>query len=345
MDVADYDFTLPEELIAAFPPDKRDGARMLVLQRQTGETTSSTFTHILEYFQPGDCLILNNTKVIPARLFGKRQGFTGKIEIFLLEPFCNQRCWRCFIKPGRRMKLGTIVDIDRGEGAFFTVQAIQDDGTFVVEFSVEDTDALFAKAGHVPLPPYIKRDDIPEDEERYQTVYAKYSGAVAAPTAGLHFTQEILEKIQAKGVKIAYVTLHVGAGTFQPIKVTHIEDHVMHQEWYELTEKTAKIINETKEQGGRVFAVGTTSVRVMETCANPTTLRVVPGFGKTQLFMYPPTRPLIVDALLTNFHLPKSTLIMLVSCFSSREKVLKAYQQAINERYRFFSFGDCMLLV
>lgn len=343
--INDYDFHLPEGLIAAFPPKERDGAKMMILDRATGATQSRQFTDIVDYFQPGDCLILNNTKVIPARLFGKRRGFTGKIEIFLLEPNQSHRNWRCLIKPGRRMQEGTIVDIDNGDGAYFTVNGKENDGTYLVEFSVDDTDALFQKAGHIPLPPYIKRDDIPEDKERYQTVYAKHSGAVAAPTAGLHFTEQIMEKIRQKGVHISYVTLHVGAGTFQPIKVEHIEEHVMHKEWYELSQETADLINQTKSKGHRVFAIGTTSVRVLESCADKQTSQVVAGTGFTQLFMYPPQRPCIVDALLTNFHLPKSTLIMLVSCFSTREHVFAAYQRAIDEHYRFFSFGDCMLLI
>lgn len=343
--VADYDYELPEELIAFRPCPERSGSRMMVLSRQTGESKIQAFLDFPGYLRAGDCLVLNNTKVIPARIFGRRQGFTGKVEAFLLEPAGEAGTWRCLLKPGRRMKEGTVVEIDRGDGASFTVLANNGDGTFTIGFSSADVDALLDRAGHMPLPPYIQRPDEEVDQDRYQTVYAERRGAVAAPTAGLHFTPEILAQIEAKGVRIVRVTLHVGAGTFMPVKADLLADHVMHEEVYELSTEAAAAVNAAKEAGGRVVAVGTTSVRVLETCAVPGSERVHPGMGRTCLFLHPPKRPQVVDALLTNFHLPRSTLLMLVSSFATREQVLAAYSLAIAYRFRFYSFGDCMLLI
>ena len=343
MKVSDYDYELPEELIAARPCPDRAGSRMLVLSRTTGECRSGQFREFPGLLRPGDCLVLNDTRVIPARLFGRRQGFTGRIEAFLLEPL-GQGEWRCLLKPGRRMKAGTVVEIDGAEAATFTVLGVVGDGTFTIRFQCADVDALLEQVGHIPLPPYIARPDEAVDKERYQTVYADRRGAVAAPTAGLHFTPEILAEIAAKGITVVRVTLHVGAGTFQPVKAEDLADHVMHEEYYELSPAAAASVNATRAAGGRVVAVGTTSVRVLETCADPATRRVIPGTGRTRLFLHPPKRPQITDAVLTNFHLPRSTLLMLVSCFASREQILAAYRFAIANRYRFYSFGDCMFI-
>jgi S-adenosylmethionine:tRNA ribosyltransferase-isomerase len=343
MNVSDYDYDLPEELIAHRPCPDRAGSRMLVLSRATGDCRLGQFREFPSLLRAGDCLVLNDTKVIPARLFGRRQGFTGRVEAFLLEPV-GTGCWRSLLKPGRRMKAGTVVEIEGTDKATFTVVEANGDGTFTIAFQCADVDALLEQAGHIPLPPYIARPDEATDKDRYQTVYAERRGAVAAPTAGLHFTPEILAEIAAKGIQIVRVTLHVGAGTFQPVKADEIADHVMHEEVYDLSPAAAAIINATRAAGGRVVAVGTTSVRVLETCADPATRQVIPGTGRTRLFMYPPRRPLVTDALLTNFHLPRSTLLMLVSCFASREQILAAYQLAIANRYRFYSFGDCMFI-
>lgn len=343
MKVSDFHYELPDELIAQRPAERRDAARMLVMDRSSGACRIRSFRDFPSLLREEDCLVVNNTRVIPARLFGHRQESGGRVEAFLLENL-GDGLWKSMLKPGRRLRPGARVDIEGGNGACYEVIRKQADGSAEIRFSCDDVKSLLERVGAVPLPPYIRRVADSSDTERYQTVYAVQPGAVAAPTAGLHFTPEILTVIREKGTRIAAVTLHVGAGTFKPVSTEHVEDHVMHEESYELTDETASVINTTKTRGGRVIAVGTTSVRVLESCLSPDGNEVVPGTGRTRLFMYPPAKPRITDALLTNFHLPGSTLLMLVSCFSSREHVLNAYALAVRERMRFYSYGDCMFL-
>ena len=343
MRVADFDYELPEELIAQHPAERRELSRLLVVGRGTGACACRTFADFPEYVRAGDCLVVNDTRVIAARLYGRRDPSGGQVEAFALEERGPGR-WQCLLRPGRRLSPGARVLLDGDAGAF-VVTARLDDGTFEVQFDTEDVFALLERAGRVPLPPYIQREASADDRERYQTVYAQRPGAVAAPTAGLHFTPEILAAVVAKGAQVAHVTLHVGPGTFQPVKAERIEDHVMHEEAYEVTEAAAATINATRAAGGRIVAVGTTSVRTLESCADPATGSVRAGSGRTRIFLYPPRRPVAVDALLTNFHLPRSTLLMLVSCFASREHVLAAYRLAVRERFRFYSYGDAMLLL
>ncbi len=326
---------------------------MMVMDRQSGECTIRQFSDIIEYLTPGDTLIFNDTKVINARMYGRKNGLpdAARIEVLLTTPLNppERRAWQCLIKPGKRVPPGSRVQLLNRDGSlsadnpWFTVTEHFEDGSFALEFDTADFEMLQEKCGHIPLPPYIRREDELGDRERYQTVYANEPGAVAAPTAGLHFTCEMLERIKAKGVNQAAVTLHVGPGTFKPVSVEDITEHHMHSERYFLSDETAKLINSTHAAGKRVLAVGTTSVRVLESCAQNGL--AVPGTGSTDIFIYPPYRPQLADMLLTNFHLPQSTLIMLVSAFSSREKVLAAYQLAIREKMRFFSYGDCMLLI
>ena len=344
-----YDYDLPEELIASYPRDKRDSSRMLVLSKLTGETQIKNFVSILDYLSYGDCLVVNNTRVIKARLFGLKEGSGAKIELMLISPINgSNKIWSCFLKPGKRVKEGTKVKLisinsKQKEEAWYTVLKKSEDGAFEVCFDSNNVSQILEKFGNIPLPPYIKRDAEPSDEIRYQTIYSKSLGAVAAPTAGLHFTSEILRKITAKGVNIVELTLHVGAGTFQPVSVKNITDHKMHSEEYFLSEKAAAIINKTKTSGKNVLAVGTTTTRVLQTVAEDNGL-VKSGCGWTDIFLYPPYKPKIVDMLLTNFHLPKSTLLMLVSTFAEKENILDAYEEAIKAKLRFYSYGDCMLL-
>ena len=351
-----FDYQLPEELIAQRPAEKRDFSRMLVLDRADGTCNIRNFADIVEYLEPGDLLVSNNTKVMRARLYGRKNGLPdgAHFEALLLNPYAKGEkaagCrYQAMLKPGKRALPGTMVKLLDHAGALhssaptFTVAERLDDGTFVVDFDTPDQEALQAVYGHIPLPPYIKRGDEGSDFERYQTVFAKVSGAVAAPTAGLHFTAEILEKLAAKGVKRAEITLHVGAGTFKPVSEEIITDHKMHTEYFELTAETAGLINAVRAAGKRVVAVGTTTVRTLESCADAQG-RVHAQKGGTDIFLYPPYKPRAVDMLITNFHLPKSTLLMLVSCFADRNKVLNAYQTAIENRMRFYSYGDCMLL-
>lgn len=344
MDVADFDYELPPELVAQEPPPIRGGARMLVMARDSGDCELTRFSAFPSFLREGDCLVLNDTRVLYARLYGRRVPSGGRVEALLLEAVSGTR-WRCLLRPGRRLRPGQCVAIDEAADAEFRVEGRGDDGTFVVCFDDVDVPALLNDAGHVPLPPYIQRPDVGSDRERYQTVYARTPGAVAAPTAGLHFTPAILDQARAKGVRVVTVTLHVGAGTFRPVKAARVEDHVMHEERFVLGEETADAISACRARGGRVIAVGTTAVRTLESCVVPGTRTVAPREGRTQLFLHPPHTPQVVDALLTNFHLPKSTLLMLVASFSSVERVLAAYELAVRERMRFFSYGDCMLLV
>ena len=336
--LSDYDYDLPDELIAQVPAEHRSESRMLTMRRSDGACEAKSFSDFPSYLKPGDCLVLNDTKVIPARLYGKK-ATGGHVEALLLDEI-KSGLWTAMLKPGRRLKDGTKVSIDGCDASFEVVS--RDDGDFTIRFDTDDVHAMLEQAGHMPLPPYIDRNDEDADKLRYQTVFASTPGAVAAPTAGLHFTPEILKTIEAMGVTITKVTLHVGAGTFLPVKEERVEDHRMHFERYAVSESAAATINTAKANGGRIVAVGTTSVRTLESSVEDGC--VVAGAGSTDLFMYPPTKPQIVDMLLTNFHLPKSTLLMLVSCFSTRENLLAAYQVAIGERMRFFSYGDCMLV-
>ncbi len=338
-----FDYDLPEELIAQAPAVPRDAARMMVLHRGSGRSELRTFREFPTFLRSGDCLVLNDTRVVPARLFGKRAGSGGRVEVLLLREIGGGR-WQCMLRPGRRLRTGDRVTLD-GADATITVAGRSVGGTFEITIDVPDAAALIERVGHMPLPPYIRRPDTREDRTRYQTVYARKPGAVAAPTAGLHFTREVLESIEDRQVAVARVTLHVGPGTFRPVKSEHVENHVMHTEPYELPPAEAAKINRTVRGGGRVIAVGTTSVRVLETLAEGDSGRVRPGAGETRLFLHPPARPRVANGLLTNFHLPRSTLLMLVCTFASTEHVLAAYRRAVQQRFRFYSYGDCMLVV
>ena len=352
-----FDYSLPEELIAQRPAEKRDRSRMLVLERKSGKCVIRDFSDIVEYLEAGDLLVSNNTKVMRARLYGKKNGLSegASFEALLLNPHpAGEKVpgtrYQAMLKPGKRALPGTWVKLLDHSGELlndapgFTVAERLEDGTFVIDFDTAEQEALQEKFGHIPLPPYIKRGDEGSDFERYQTIFAKVSGAVAAPTAGLHFTVDVLARLAAKGVRRAEVTLHVGAGTFKPVSEEIITDHKMHTERFELSQETADLINATRAAGKRVIAVGTTTVRTLESCADENGT-VHARSGATDIFLYPPYQLRSVDMLVTNFHLPKSTLLMLVSCFADREKVLNAYQTAIENKMRFYSYGDCMLFI
>ena len=331
--VSDFDFELPEELIAQKPAEPRDSARLMVLNKSSGEIEHRVFRDIKEYLKEGDVLVLNNTKVIPARLLGKK--ITGaKIEVFLLEKM-EDGVWKCLVKPGPKMKIGSEL-IFKG-GLSGKVVARNEDGTRIIEFSSKKDGEIF-KSGETPLPPYIKNREV--DPEKYQTVYAQKEGAVAAPTAGLHFTKELLDEIEKSGVKTTYITLHVGLGTFRPVKVENVEEHTMDEEFYHVPKGTIETVRNAK---GRIIAVGTTVVRTLETVARLPERKEYTG--KTDIFIYPPFEFKLVDALITNFHLPRSTLIMLVSAFAGLDLIKKAYKIAIDKKYRFFSFGDAMFIL
>lgn len=340
MKVSDFYFELPEELIAQVPLENRDESRLMIVDKSTGELEHKRFKNIINYLNPGDCLVLNNTRVMPARLIGEKQDTIAKIEFLLLKRI-DERRWEALVKPGKRLKEGARVSFGNGELTGI-VQEIKENGNRIVEFEYEGIfETVLDKLGQMPLPPYIKEKL--EDKERYQTVYSKTVGSAAAPTAGLHFTNKLLEDIKAKGVNVVFLTLHVGLGTFRPVKVEKIEEHDMHSEYYELSSEGAQIINRTKESGGRVIAVGTTSCRTLETIGNEQGL-VKEQNGWTDIFIYPGYKFKIVDALITNFHLPESTLIMLVSALAGRDNIIRAYKEAVDESYRFFSFGDAMFL-
>jgi len=338
--VEDFDYELPEELIAQTPLEKRDASRLLVLDKETGRIEHQHFRDILDYLKEGDTLVLNDTKVLPARLIGEKEETKAVIEILLLKNM-EEDNWECLVKPARRVKVGTVVSF--GEGLLKAKCTKElDDGIRYFELDYKGIlYEILDKLGTMPLPPYIHENL--KDQSRYQTVYAKEVGSAAAPTAGLHFTTELLERIKQKNISICYVTLHVGLGTFRPVKVEKIEDHEMHSEYYHMSEEVAKKLNETKKNGGRIISVGTTSTRVLETIQSKyNEFRKCSGF--TDIFIYPGYQFKGVDCLITNFHLPKSTLIMLVSALAGREAILKAYQVAVEKKYRFFSFGDAMFI-
>ena len=340
MKVSDFDFYLPEELIAQCPLKERDSSRFMVVDIKTGEIEHKVFHDVIDYLKKGDTLVLNNTRVMPARLIGEKEETGGKIEFLLLKRIEGDK-WECLAKPGKKAKVGAMFTF--GEGKLkAVVREIGLEGNRVIEFIYNGIfEEILDELGQMPLPPYIHEKL--DDRERYQTVYSKEKGSAAAPTAGLHFTEDLLEKIREKGVNIAFVTLHVGLGTFRPVKVESIDEHIMHSEYYELDEENAKIINDTKKRGNRVIAVGTTSTRTLETIGNENG-EVRAQSGWTNIFIFPGYKFNIVDALITNFHLPESTLIMLVSALAGKENIMNAYKKAVEEKYRFFSFGDSMFI-
>ncbi len=348
MHIKDFDYDLPVELIAQKPADKRENSRLLVVHRDTGKVEHKHFYNILDYINKGDCLVLNNSKVLPARLFGVKQETGAKVEFLLIKRIEGDR-WETMVKPGKRLKAGDVVDFANDFSAL--VVGNGEDGTKIVDFNYE---GIFLERleelGSMPLPPYIERASELEDKDRYQTVYCKTEGSVAAPTAGLHFTEELLCKAKEKGVRIAYVTLHVGIGTFKPVSCEKIEEHHMHFEEYEISEESAKIINSTKNEGGRIISVGTTSTRTLESAAIPFESGNIIDTKdhiarETDIFIYPGYKFKIIDSLITNFHLPKSTLLMLISALYNREDIMRIYQIAVEEKYRFFSYGDAMLII
>jgi S-adenosylmethionine:tRNA ribosyltransferase-isomerase len=342
VDVQQFDFELPERLIAQHPLKDRTASRLLVLDKRTGEMAHRRFTDLVEYLRPGDVLVLNDSRVLPARLIGEKAGTGAKIEVLLLKSLGDDR-WETLVKPGKRVKPGT--EVVFGDGLLRCVcEEVTETGGRIVRFQYEGIFyEILDQLGTMPLPPYIHEQL--EDQERYQTVYARERGSAAAPTAGLHFTQEYLRQIAEKGVEIAYVTLHVGLGTFRPVTADVVEEHVMHAEYYDIPPETAEAVNRAKAEGRRVIAVGTTSCRTLETVGGLHDGRLAAGSGWTDIFIYPGYRFRIIDGLLTNFHLPKSTLVMLVSALAGRENVLRAYRTAVAEEYRFFSFGDAMLIL
>ncbi len=340
MDVKDFYYELPQELIAQDPLFDRSGSRLMVLNRKDGGISHQVFRDIVQYLNPGDCLVVNNTKVIPARLYGVKEGTQAKIEILLLKRREND-VWETLVRPGKKCRIGTKIQF--GDGILSgEVIGIEDEGNRLIHFSYNGIfEEILDRLGQMPLPPYITHQL--KDKERYQTVYAKYDGSAAAPTAGLHFTPQLLAQIQEMGVAIAEVTLHVGLGTFRPVKEQDVLKHHMHSEFYSIDQSAADLINRTKGRGGRVIAVGTTSTRTLESASDDGKLSAKSGW--TDIFIYPGYQFQVIDALITNFHLPESTLIMLVSALAGRESVLRAYETAVQEKYRFFSFGDAMLII
>ena len=341
MDVKDFDYELPEELIAQDPLEDRSSSRLMVLDRKTGDVEHRHFRDILDYLNPGDCLVINNTKVIPARLYGAKEDTQAKIEVLLLKRKEND-VWETLVKPGKKAKPGTRIVF--GDGLLVgEVIDVVEEGNRLIQFHYDGIfEEILDQLGQMPLPPYITHQL--QDKNRYQTVYAKYDGSAAAPTAGLHFTKELLSAVKEKGVDIAEVTLHVGLGTFRPVKVENVLDHHMHSEFYMVSAEAAEKINHAKESGHRVISVGTTSTRTLESAADESG-RLKETSGWTEIFIYPGYQFKVIDALITNFHLPQSTLVMLVSALAGREHVLDAYKLAVQEKYRFFSFGDAMLII
>ena len=337
---SDFYFDLPKELIAQDPLADRASSRLLCLDKHTGATSHHVFREVVNYLKPGDCLVLNNTKVIPARLYGVKEDTGAAIEVLLLKRKEDNQ-WETLVRPGKKCKPGTRLVF--GEGLLHAqVLDVLEEGNRLIRFEYDGIfEEILDQLGEMPLPPYITHKL--QDKNRYQTVYAKYEGSAAAPTAGLHFTKELLARIEEMGVKLAYVTLHVGLGTFRPVKEDNVLEHHMHSEYYQVTEEAANTINETKKNGGRVICVGTTSCRTVESAADEQGM-VQPGCDNTEIFIYPGYRFKVLDALITNFHLPESTLVMLVSALAGREHILHAYEEAIRERYRFFSFGDAMFI-
>ncbi len=339
MDLHDFDYYLPEELIAQHPIDKRDMSRLMVLDKETGEIEHKFFKDIVNFLNEGDCLVLNNTRVIPARLLGEKEGTGGKIEFVLLKRLEEDK-WEVILRPGKKAKPGSRFVFGNGELKAEILEVLEE-GNRLVRFIYEGVfEEILDRVGIMPLPPYITEKL--ENPERYQTVYAKVNGSAAAPTAGLHFTRELLDSLEQKGVKIAYVMLHVGLGTFRPVKVDDITQHKMHSEYYYISQETCDIINDTRQKGKKVIAVGTTSCRVLETVGKSG--KIAPCDGWTDIFIYPGYEFKVVDRIITNFHLPESTLIMLVSSLAGRDNVLHAYNVAVEEKYRFFSFGDAMFI-
>ncbi len=348
--ITDFDYELPPELIAQYPEEKRDEARLLVVDREKDQVYHKRFYDVLDYLNPGDCLVMNDSKVLPARLFGTKRDTGAKAEFLLVrraENSAGREVWEAMVKPGKKLKPGTVVDFCTEPRRTFSAEILDygQDGTRIVRFFGDgDFHQRLEENGHIPLPPYIDRSDEALDREMYQTVYCREEGSVASPTAGLHFTEELLEKARQKGVRIAYVTLHVGIGTFRPVKCDVIEEHSMHFEEFSVTQENADIINDTRQAGGRIVSVGTTSARTLESAADEDgTVRA--GRGSTGIFIYPGYRFKVVDSLITNFHLPKSTLLMLISALYDRQKMLAIYEDAVRRRYRFFSYGDAMFIV
>ncbi|MDX8046537.1 tRNA preQ1(34) S-adenosylmethionine ribosyltransferase-isomerase QueA [Gracilibacillus sp. S3-1-1] len=342
MEIEDFDFDLPEELIAQTPLADRTSSRLMVLNKEDRSIHHHHFYDIVEFLKPGDCLVLNNTKVLPARLYGVKEDTGAKVEVLLLTQLEGDH-WEVLVKPAKKVKEGTVISF--GEGKLTaTCTEIKEHGGRILRF---DYDGIFYEVldelGEMPLPPYIKQQL--EERDRYQTVYAKEEGSAAAPTAGLHFTEDLLEQLKQKGVEIAFITLHVGLGTFRPVSVDSIEEHEMHAEFYQMTKETAGQLNAVKQRGDRIISVGTTSTRTLETIARDTGGLFEERSGWTDIFIYPPYQFKAIDGLITNFHLPKSTLIMLVSALADRDFILEAYNKAVAERYRFFSFGDAMLIL
>lgn len=337
-----FDFHLPEELIAQTPLEQRDASRLMVLNKETGSVKHHMFHDLLDYVQEGDCLVLNDTRVLPARLFGIKEDTGANIEVLLLKQTQGDT-WETLVKPAKRVKEGTVISF--GDGRLTAVcKETSDQGGRLLEFNYEGIFyEVLEQLGEMPLPPYIK--ERLDDQERYQTVFAREQGSAAAPTAGLHFTEEMLEQLKEKGVHIAFLTLHVGLGTFRPVSVDDLEEHDMHAEFYQVSEGTAALLNSVREKGGRIISVGTTSTRTLETIATEHNGKFVASSGWTNIFIFPGYEFKAIDGMITNFHLPKSTLIMLVSALAGRENVISAYEQAVAEKYRFFSFGDAMLIV
>lgn len=340
MTTKDFYYDLPPELIAQTPLTDRSASRLLVLNKESGEISHEHFYDIPTHLKPGDCLVMNNTRVIPARLYGCKEGTGGKIEFLLLKRLELDK-WEVILRPGKKAKPGSRFEFGGGLLRAEVLEVIED-GNRIVRFEYDGVwEEILDKLGEMPLPPYIKEKL--SDKERYQTVYSKIEGSAAAPTAGLHFTKELLKKIENMGVETAYLTLHVGLGTFRPVSVDNVEEHIMHSEYYQVSPETAEKINRTRERGGRIIAVGTTSVRTLETVADDDG-RMRAASGETSIFIYPGYKFKAVDALITNFHLPESTLVMLVSALAGKENIFKAYNTAVREKYRFFSFGDAMLI-
>lgn len=337
-----FDFHLPEELIAQTPLEQRDASRLMVLNKETGSVKHHMFHDLLDYVREGDCLVLNDTRVLPARLFGIKEDTGANIEVLLLKQTQGDT-WETLVKPAKRVKEGTVISF--GDGRLTAVcKETSDQGGRLLEFNYEGIFyEVLEQLGEMPLPPYIK--ERLDDQERYQTVFAREQGSAAAPTAGLHFTEEMLEQLKEKGVHIAFLTLHVGLGTFRPVSVDDLEEHDMHSEFYQVSEGTAALLNSVREKGGRIISVGTTSTRTLETIATEHNGKFVASSGWTNIFIFPGYEFKAIDGMITNFHLPKSTLIMLVSALAGRENVISAYEQAVAEKYRFFSFGDAMLIL